>query len=270
MYNQLKLDQQVAAQSPEPELSNTSHPPKEPEGHTTIKPPQPSSEPEPRDFIDPDDFLEYYSGTDFPDTPVDETTGTPDLSVPPGVSPPEKEPLSDKEAEENTEVLMDIRETVQSYGLSLYIDGTFRHAEDYEYSPEARRKLIKAWSRVIGHYRMRVSPWMGVIMAEGVTTGPMIAAVVKQKREIKELRAKVAHYEARERGTGIPHAAITRRDTKTHWKVDENGYFEYTESNTYIPKKNRKMKPELTQENYELLCKHNGREYVDSIFNIKN
>lgn len=201
---------------------------------------------------------------------MDNDTGTPLLENTMPAPSAEKEPLSDREALDNTAVLMDLRETAQGYGLSLWVDGTFKNAEHYFYQPEEKARLVKAWSRVIGHYRVHVSPWVDVLFTEAVTTGPMLAVAFqarKYRMENEQMKERLRQYEEPQ---ADGRTVYSRNDTKTQWKIDENGYFEYTESNTYIPKKNRKMKPDLSQENYQLLCKHNGKEYVDEVFKIQN
>ncbi len=181
--------------------------------------------------------------------------------------------MSDKEAWDNTETLFNLRETVQSYGLSYYVDGNFKYANQYDYDPEEKQRLIRAWSRVIGHYHIKVSPWVDVLMTEAVCTGPLVALAYnnrtqrieldRQREEIQRLRSENERLQSRSAEPEL------RKDTKTQWKVDENGRFEYTVANTYIPKGSRHDKPELTPESYDLLVKHNGKEHIDKVFSIR-
>ena len=207
------------------------------------------------------------------DTVINEESGLPEVDTSLSATTEQREPMSEKEAWDNTEVLFNLRETVQSYGLAWYVDGNFRAASKYDYEAEEKQRLIRAWSRVIGHYRIKVSPWVDVVLTEAVCTGPLIALAYNNRQQRIELeiqRAEIARLRnenATLRNDVAP--ASTRKDTKTQWKIDENGFFEYNEANTYIPKGKRKERPELTEENYALLCKHNGQEFVNEIFKIE-
>lgn len=231
-----------------------------------------------------DDYSDFFSELTADrkfsaDTVLNDETQLPEISpeAAPISSGNEKPKISEKDAWDNAETLMTLRETVQSYGLSWYCDGSFKNAEQYEYQPEEKRRLIKAWSKVVGHYNITISPWVDVIVTEAVCTGPLIALAYnnrqqrieleRQREELQRLRRENA--ELREEKT-VSDTPTLRRDTKTAWKVDENGFFEYTEAGTYIPKARRVEKPPLTPDAYELLIKHNGKSHVDKVFNIND
>lgn len=183
-------------------------------------------------------------------------------------------PLDDKEAYEQTETLMDMRETVQALGIAMYADGTMKTNEQYHYEPWQKELLIKAWMPIIRDSGLRVSPWIKVLYAEGISATPLIGLAMQNRKnrlEAEQLRAENAKLrEQVAKGEKPPVNAGTtsqRRDTAKHWKVDKNGYFMYTIANGYILENNRTEKPSV-KEHYEMLCKHNGKPEIDKIFKL--
>ncbi|MBS1628835.1 MAG: hypothetical protein JST27_02140 [Bacteroidetes bacterium] len=57
-------------------------------------------------------------------------------------------------------------------------------------------------------------------------------------------------------------------DSKRMWDIDANGFFTQGAAGKYIPAAQRREKPLLKPEVYEKLCKWNGKEKVDRIFNV--
>lgn len=247
-----------------------------PASEASVVTPEPAEAPDEAAEIQGDSLDEYLSEmTEMrgfsADTVINEETNLPEV-VATEAATDSRPPLTEKEAWDNTETLINLRETVQSYGLSYYVDGNFKNAAQYDYEADEKQRLIRAWSRVIGHYNVRVSPWVDVIITEAVCTGPLVALAYNnrsQRIELEKQRAEIQRL--RRENEKLQNAASNdRRDTKTHWKIDDNGYFEYTIANTYLPKGKRSEKPKLTPENYELLVKHNGKDFVNNAFGLKN
>lgn len=208
------------------------------------------------------------------DSAVNEDTGEVEITttLPEGSGKPD---LTDNEAEVNTEILMSMRESAQAFGLSYYVDGTLKDWEKYKYPTDQKRNLIRAWSRIIQAAGIRVSPWMDVVQAELFATGPIVAlaftsrrqrlTIEKQAAEIARLQKENAEFSS----TVNTKAAGIRSDSKAGWKIDEKGFFEFTPAGSYIKKDQRREKAEPTPENYQLLVKHNGKEFTDRALNIQ-
>lgn len=182
----------------------------------------------------------------------------------------EKPPMSFDEAGRNTEILMEIRDTVQSHGISFFSEGDLSHAQEYAYTDWQKARLIKAWTPIVQKLNLKVSPWLDVLVAEAICTAPMVALAAKN-RELRlkneEMAAKIRRMEKQE--SQAPRQKDVRTDGKNAWSVDENGYFMYTAKGVYIKKQDRREKPELTETNYEMLVKHNGKEHIDKVFKIQ-
>lgn len=177
------------------------------------------------------------------------------------------EPVANTEAKATVKMLIDFRENIQSYIISYISDGNLNESEKYTYQPSQKNKLIEAWTPIIEKYKIRFSPWWNVIISEAICTGPLIALAAKNREyrlEIEKLRNKIKNENSIEINTNN-----TRSDTKTAWKVDTNGYYEYSPQRVYIKKEDRTERPVINEETYELLCRHNGKEYIDNIFKIK-
>lgn len=170
----------------------------------------------------------------------------------------------------SVKTFIDFRSDLQAYAISQIADGNFNESDKYKYKDWQKNKLIEAWTPIFKNYKVTFSPWINVIMSEAVCTAPLVGLAYQNRKlriENEKLKKELAKLEAQE-PRYTPQVEPDRPDTKTGWKVDENGYFEYDIFKKYIKKDNRKEKPKLTRENYELLSKHNGKENIDRIFNI--
>ena len=175
-------------------------------------------------------------------------------------------------AKRNTEILVNFRDGLQSFGISIYADGDFKHYDLYQYEQWQKDRLVQAWLPIVQQMGITVSPWLDVIMAEVVCTGPLVGLAfsnrkyrMENERLKKELEASRATKESK-----ISDAVISadRPDGKNAWTVDVDGFFHYTNKGTYLKKEGRVLRPKLTPENYEMLCKHNGKEYIDRVFKL--
>ena len=180
--------------------------------------------------------------------------------------------ISMDEAARTTATLIEVRDTIQSFGISFYADGDMKHAPDYSYENWQKEKLIKAYTPIVHRANLTISPWVDVLVAEAICTGPLIALTFKNRNlrlENERMAKKIAELQREKNSPENVYAQkSTRTDGKNVWTVDKSGYFTYTPKNTYIPKEKRTEKPTLTTENYDLLVKHNGKEMIDKIFNV--
>lgn len=196
-------------------------------------------------------------------------TGT--IEVTPQSVNTENTALTDEEVRRNTKTLIDFRDNVQGYGISYISDGDLQHANLYQYSQWQKNKLVEAWMPIIAKTGLRISPWVDVLMAEVICTGPLVGLCLQNRKirlENEQMKKKIVEMQANM--SVLQHEyKDARTDSKNAWKVDGNGNFEYTPKGTYIKLNDRNEKPELTPANYTLLCKHNGKELIDKIFNIQ-
>lgn len=184
--------------------------------------------------------------------------------------------MSDADADMNTEILMSMRESAQAFGLAYYVEGSVNTWEKYTYPAEQKRNLVRAWSRIIQKANIRVSPWLDVVQAELFATAPLLALAHTSRQQRIKLERQAAEIARLQRENAdfankvSAKAGGQRSDSKTSWKIDENGYFQYTPAGAYIKQENRKEKPDASAENYQLLVKHNGKEFTDKALNIKH
>lgn len=192
--------------------------------------------------------------------------------------------MSEQDALKQTRTLMDMRETGQALLIAQIADGRLDGYKQYCYAPWQKDLLVEAWAPLVQSAGITVNPWIKVMYAEGISTGPLIVLTVKNRNlrmENDRLKAQIRKMEKRDPGEvkisgsdtvgsaiPAPPGVQTRYDIKTFWKVDDNGFFEYNIDKVYIPKPHRKVKPMLTPENYALLCKHNTKERIDRIYKI--
>lgn len=192
--------------------------------------------------------------------------------------------MTEQDAIKHTRTLMDMRETAQALIIAQIADGKMDEYKKYLYSPWQKELLIDAWAPLIQSAGLTVNPWVKVLYAEGVSTGPLVILTAKNRNlrlENEQLKARIRQMKAQESGevkitatpaanTNIPAPSNlqTRYDIKTYWKVDDNGFFEFNIDKVRIPIPHRKVRPQLTPENYRLLCKHNTKERIDRIFKI--
>lgn len=208
------------------------------------------------------------------DIVIDEDTGTPEIID--NLSPAGKgrEPLSESDAMKQTETLMDMRETAQSLALSYIAEGDLSRFEAYKYEPWQKRLLVEAWTPLIQQWGLRVNPFIKILYAEGISTGPIAMLAInnrKQRLRIEEQAQEISRL--RNENSSLKTNNIvefkTRNDAKNLWLVDEAGYFQYTPAGKYIKKDERSEKPDLSPDNYKQLVKYNGKAEIDKIFNIQ-
>lgn len=185
------------------------------------------------------------------------------------VSSPDPEPqkMDETEARKQTVTLMTMRQTLQSYGIAWYADGSFKTemANQYNYAPADFNKLVDAWAPVVQTANIRVPPFANILLTEAICTGPLIGLMAQNRKMRKELE----YYKNKERKEKAETVRNfnKRPDTKTAWGLGFNeagvyGYFTHQANGTYIPKQHRKQRPELTPETIELIKKHNGDDAI--------
>jgi hypothetical protein len=191
------------------------------------------------------------------------------------VPPPPKvvEELEDKTAATNTAMFMDIREMVQGGLISLFADGSITEWERYKYDEAQKKQLIKAWEPLIKKSGIRVSPWMNVLITEGMCSAPLVALAVqnrKMRQENERLRKEIIAERRKNNVTTemkVPQGSA-RFNNKNAWKIDENGYFIYKadgKSTNYMPQPKRKERPRLPHD-YDMLIKYNDKDFVHKVF----
>lgn len=241
---------------------------------------EPQSQPEPTDqeARQNNDFDADLYGNLLGDRKLSADTivgddGIPNVQIDTTVAANDNPPMDESEAMKHTRTLMDMRETAQSLGLSYIADGSVEYYAKYKYEPWQKNLLIEAWAPLVQSMGLRVNPWIKVLYAEGISTTPLVMLSLnnrKQRIKIQEQAAVIADLQRQNSELRTaPVMQDLRADTKNQWKVDTDGFFEYTKAGTYIKIKDRKEKPELTPEGYELLCKHNGKDFIDKTFDIK-
>ena len=251
-------------------------PEKTPTPQTEYPTPQTEAYQQQNDFISVDDFLAdtVQEAAFSADTVVNEA-GTPEVNIDRSIAAGDQPPMDESEAMKQTRTLMDMRETAQSLGLSYIADGSLDGYERYKYETWQKNLLVEAWTPIIQSMGIRVNPWLKVLYAEGISTTPIAVLAFNNRKarlKIEQQAAYIRHLEHENANlkttTPPPPSKPLRNDTKNQWAVDENGYFENTIAGKYIPKATRKEKPDLTPEAYELLCKHNGKDFIDDVFHI--
>jgi hypothetical protein len=227
-----------------------------------------------------DDTFSIARGNEELTDSVTEPT-EPQREISPAFSDHSGEIMSIDESKKHTATLIDMRETIQSMGLALLSDGNVADYKQFNYAPWAKSLLVDAWHPIIQQYNLKVNPYVHILYAEGITAGPLIALALKNRKLrlkqeeqaeiIRRQNQKIAKLE--EAANAAEMQAETsvkslRPDTKNQWKIDEKGFFENDRRGTYIKKPERKERAELTTESYPLLCKHNGKAFVDKVFNV--
>lgn len=168
----------------------------------------------------------------------------------------------------NTKMWMDIREQLQSLGISLYADGSIDGFDKYHFHPAHKDNLVRAWSRVISHYNVPAPPpFIDILIAELAANMPLVQLARQNRKyrlENEELRAENNMIKS----SGDPYG---RPDQKTLWLVDNQGFFEYTKKGkkfVRLTKAEKKTIPSPTGEALIRLIKHNGEEKIKSIFKL--
>jgi hypothetical protein len=192
--------------------------------------------------------------------------------------------MDENEALAETRKLMDMRETGQALLISFVADGSAAGYQKYNYEPWQKDLLVRAWAPIIQSKNLRVNPYLQILYAEGISSGPLFVLMFKNRKirmENEDLRRQVQQLNrekmqmqqataAASPGNEVPppRNVQIRSDIKTLWKVDDNGFFMHgtDKARTYIPEPQRKDKPVLTPDNYERLCKHNTKARIDLIF----
>ena len=225
-------------------------------------------------IISEEEFSKQYEGDTkiAADASVNQETGA--ITITQTTPEPEiKPPLTDAEALENTEMFMHLREGAQSAALAYFVDGALSESEKYNYPEPQFKKLVAAWRPMIQRAGLRFSPWINIVITEVTCTGPLVMVAIeahRYRKEVEELRArnkaqeaKINQFEKKE----VFESQKRSADSQNKWKVDNLGYFTYNSAGTYIKAPLRHEKPNLTRD-YELLCRHNGKEFIDKVFKV--
>ncbi len=275
--NTLHLNQQPQDwQNPQPETPPTQTTSTAPDSSLEPQPFQHStnSDTEPTNFDSVDDYFQEITGDRklSADTTINEDTGTiephpdaPDMDTGPGA-----EKMTEQEAKSHTRTLIDMRDTVQAMALAFIGDGNFKQYTLYQYQEWQKQILEDAYSPLISKMGLKVPMGVKILYAEAVTATPLFALAVQNRKyrlENEELKAKLRRQKQKEKAEST---AVLRRDVATLWKIDENGYFinRNDKKMSYIKATERTERPGLSDEEYRLLCQHNGKEFVDKVFNI--
>ncbi len=225
-------------------------------------------------FDNVDDYLEELAGERklSADTIINNDTGTiePHPDAPDTGAAPGAEKMTEAEAKSHTRTLIDMRDTIQSMALAFIGDGTLKQYTLYQYQEWQKQLLEDAYSPLISKMGLKVPMGVKILYAESVTATPLFALAVQNRKyrlENEELKAKLRRQKQKE---AAQKTAVLRRDVATLWKIDENGYFtnRADKKMSYITQKERTERPGLSDEEYRLLCQHNGKEFVDKVFNI--
>lgn len=216
------------------------------------------------------------------DSVVDEATG--DITTP-APAAPEREPMSEAEITSKTKRLIQFRDFVQSR-LLAWGAGDINRTEEFKLEGWEVDMLCDVYHDLIRDLGY-IPKWFDVLIAESMVLIPRALKVFnyrKLENENKRLKQQIAYLQqaqaqaqqqqqyqpAAQTAASMPAAtpAKQRSKAKTAWLIDENGFFQYTPGLQYLKAPERREKPQLTQENYELLVQHNGKEFVDKIFKI--
>lgn len=182
-----------------------------------------------------------------------------------------REPLSEDEAMKQARIFMDMRETLQAMAIAGFADGSLDGYTQYYYQAFEKNLLVEAYAPFIQKAGLRMNPYVRILYAEAVTGGPKIALMLNNRKyrlEAEKWKEKY-HKEAQKNGASSTNTKVLRQDTQRRWKIDTKGYFEGTETGVFIPKPDRRIKPDLTiPGTYELLVKHNGEDFVKRALGI--
>lgn len=204
--------------------------------------------------------------------PAPETHSAPDADL----LPPTKRTLDD------TALMMDVREMAQAAGLAWLSDGFSAIAEKhklYLYTPDQKSMLVEAWAPTIQKSGIKVSPALKIMMAEAICSGPIVALAYQNRTyrlQVEELQAEIARRDKKlqqDLPLNLYNAvskASSRQDNKNAWTLDANGLFKYDpdgKSTSYLAVEKRKQRPRIPDD-YEQLCKYNGKEKVHEILKL--
>lgn len=200
------------------------------------------------------------------------TPGSTANPVPPAPLPVTPEPaMSPEAAKAQTETFIRGRDIIQQRALSFIAkqpDDFKKFALDsWEFT-----WLVDVYSEYVGVLG-KIPAWINILIAEICIMVPKVQTAWGMRKLVEENK-RLTQELSREKAKSRPAKAPTkttgkqRPDTKRAWEVDENGYFKYPPQGRYLKKGKRTVKPKLTQDNYKLLCKHNGKETIDKIFKI--
>lgn len=162
---------------------------------------------------------------------------------------------------------MTFRQTIQGLGINFYADGNIKAPEQYYYKPFQFNQLVDAWMPLVQQANIKFPPIFNILAVEAACSGPLLGLMNQNRKMRKQIEAMSRKMAQMEKDVAV--AVSARKPTKTQWKVDKNGYFEYTPANTYIAIEDRTEKPEMTDENYKLLVDANGPDHIHKVFNLK-
>lgn len=178
--------------------------------------------------------------------------------------------MDEAEAYKQARTFMEIRQQVQAFGFTLWGDGKWGLSKEYFYDKESFENLVEAYAPLAQQLNVRIPSGLKIVTAELFATGPLVA-LAKKNAEYRK-RAELADKRAANAEAQLKKIISARKDTKTAWKLGVNGngvygYFAHTPSGAYIPNADRTERPELTDENIQLLIKHNGKAAIDKLLN---
>lgn len=225
-------------------------------------------------FLEEDEFLSgvHEEAKYTADTVVHITEdGQKILEVPGKTSVlPSSQPYSEDDAIKNTQILMDIRETVQAYGISWFCDGSISEHVQYLYSKGDKDKLVRAWAPIVQQAGLRVPPMANVLVVEAICSGPIIAMGIQNRKYRMQAEKYKAELDAERVKNG---KEPTRGDTQRDWLIHSNGFFQWSNKTgkwIYQPKDSAKERPDISEKGiYERLVKHNPKLDIDSIYKTR-
>lgn len=201
--------------------------------------------------------------------------GTVQITVPETTTTATAPAMSESEALKHTRTLMDMRETLQGMGIAWFADGSVKDYHRYDYDSTGKNLLIEAWAPIIQQSGIRVNPFIKVVWAETVATGPLIALMVQNRKyrmDLEELQQRSARLQRENnalRNQAQAKQPEGRPDIKKYWTVDEAGFFDYGLDGKYLLKNIRKERPDFSDPvTVDLLRKYNGAEKVKEVFNV--
>lgn len=184
-----------------------------PEQETT--PPSQAHQPQ-QDNISVDDFMQdtLAKAKLSADTVIDEATGIPEVKEATIGAKPE---LSQAEANAQTKRMMQARDMIQSRLLAFLAKDPERWKEfkldqwEFDWLCEVYADTFQRLGKI--------PAWLDILLAETMIMGPRFYNVYnyrKVEKENERLKSKIKKMEANE--------SELRRDTKTLWKIDNDGF----------------------------------------------
>lgn len=258
MLQNLTIDQLPQSNQPQPIQDPIQDPIQEP-----IQEPIQNQESPESDHVSVDDFLAdtFEKAKVSADTPIDADTGAPDLEAEPTSPGSARAELSKADAAAQTKRMMQARDMIQARLLAFIAKDPDRWKEfkldqwEFDWLCEAYADTFQRMGKI--------PAWLDIVLAEAVVMGPRIMNATKYRKleiENERLKRRIKKFEGEK--------ATARPDTKTMWQIDNDGFFVYDGKGKYIKQADRRIKPGLSEAEYQLLIKHNDKDQVDQIFEI--